>query len=231
MEHMKLYRGTRDIFPHELDHRKLSSGVYGIATYFALTKEDAEFYAQGGLSNCQVIAEYEINPTSMKILEIHSSQWNKINSIIDAKKPQQIDLKLKTDLALNEAELSPIKLVESALKNGYDAIVLKGNIEGREQLILPDNSFIIGVTGFSIKLNTSNLGNSKDQNQVNQFIEALNVHGINVSKENHYLLFHVSVNQLKEISSLLDFLHYTKYKSYLSVDFLKQEIEHYEGDE
>lgn len=222
---MKIYRGTRDFLPHHLNHRKLKDAVYGEATYFALSFEDALRYSGGGHGYCAVVTTYEINLSN--ILTISSQDWNDVSCISNASEARGISSELQKKLNLSTANLAPKNLSKIISENKFDAALLKGKFEGGEQLILPPNEIEPVIVEYEVFLGFSMLGRNKDNTQVELFIHALLKKDIKAMDNGYQIIFKLSPLKLKEITPLLEFLEYCRHHSFLSVDYEKCSTEEY----
>ena len=214
---MKFYRGTRDILPQYLNHRKLRDAVYGEATYFALNFEDARRYSSGGYGFCAIVVTYEIDLKNT--LYIADNDWEDISCISNASKPRMISDSLKLQLKLQENQLKPKDLSVIASNAQYDSVILKGNFEGGEQLILPKNDTDPSPIAFDIFIGLELLGRNSEGTQKELFIEALSNFGIKASDE--YYMIHIAVTaiQLQKILPLMNFLEYCRSTSFRSIDY------------
>lgn len=225
---LSLYRGTRDVLPQLLNHRKLNPAVYGLASYYALSHEAAEFYAQGGSSDCPVVVNYELEVPNLLI--ITPEEWAETNVISNARKARSITRDLQEKLKLEVKELAPYHLAEAAHKAGYDAVLLKGDFEGGAQLVIPDNDLMPHVLSYSFKLSTRLLGTTKEENHVEQLIEVLAAKNIKANLDGYKINLNLSSQQLSEIKDLLEFIEYYKHQNLYSIDYAKLDVEHYEDE-
>lgn len=225
---MRVYRGTRDILPHELNHRRLSPAVYGTATYYALHESDGFHYAQGGYSECQVVTTYELSLNN--VLTITDQDWSEIGVFSDAKKPIPISTRMQELLDYQQKELSPVNLAKVAQQSGYQAVLLQGVIEGGSQLVIPENEVRPEVVSYQIKMAKELCGHSKEQDSANQFIELLEQQGVSLQVSNYYLEFTLTPTQLNNLIPIFEFLKTTRRKSFYSVNFMAQTVEPYEDE-
>lgn len=226
---MRVYRGTRDILPHELDHRRLSPAVYGTATYYAIHESDGHHYAQGGYSECQVVATYEL-PLS-NVLTITDQDWQDIGVVSDAKKPLAISAKLQTLLDYQIKELIPVNLAKVAHQSGYQAVILQGVIEGGEQVVVPENEVMPEMISLQVKMAKELCGRGKAQDAALQFMNVLDKHGVSFQESHYYLEFFLTPQQLVALTPVFEFLKTTRRKSFYSVSFDSLTVEPYEDEE
>jgi hypothetical protein len=226
---MRVYRGTRDILPHDLDHRRLSPAVYGTATYYALHESDGHHYSQGGYSECQVVVTYDLPVKN--VLTITDQDWDEIGVISDAKKPLAISKKLQDHLEYQLPELIPVNLAKVAHQSGFDAVVLQGVIEGGQQVVVPENEIVPQVVSMQVKMAKDLCGYNKAKDTTTQFIKILELEGIVVTESHYYLEFTLTPGQVARLAPVFEFLKTTKRKHFYAVDFTSLKIEPYEDDE
>lgn len=226
---MRVFRGTRDILPHEVDHRRVSPAVYGAATYFALHESDGFHYAQGGYGDCQVVVTYNLPVT--KVLQITDRDWEKIGVVSDAKKPLAISHRFQELLDYQERILSPVNLAKVAKQSGFEAVVLTGHIEGGEQVVVPENEVLPEVLSYKVKMSKELCGHNKQEDTVSQFLKKLNEVGVVAAESNYYLEFSLTPSQLASLTPVFEFLKTTRRRSFYGVDFNNLSVEPYDGDE
>jgi hypothetical protein len=222
---MRIYRGTKDVFPSEIDHKRIADAVYGRGTYFGLSREVAERYLSPSSKMIQVLFHYDCNPK--KTLRLNTNDVPKLNNFVSDE-----------SLAVTEVFLEKIKLKESnfyspqlcslAVASGYDAIVLHGQVEGGEQLIIPEDSQlevipILAEVCFSCFSEPIRI--QAQEHLENDLGLKTNV----VSSSN--LLIAVSPHDLMKINDLLKFISELRNGFIYRVDFKKRAYELYEDDE
>lgn len=222
---MKVFRGTRDILPQDLNHRRLTPAVYGIATYFAINESDGFHYALGGFGDCQVVTTYNL-PIN-KIITITDQDWWNIGSLSDPKKPLQISTKIQELLEYQNHELVPVNLSKVTAQSGFEAAILTGVIEGGEQVVVPENEVTPEVISYHVKLAKSFCGRSTNQNSVKSFRQVLEDNHVLVQESQYYLEFTLTPNQLRILNPVLEFLKITKDRNCFSIDFHSLTIEPY----
>lgn len=225
---MKVYRGTRDVLPHELDHRKISPAVFGEATYFALTASAAEFYAQGGFSNCAVVTTYELPAGNFLLIQAH--EWSKIHCVADAKIALPINPSLQEKLDYQNPQLAPVHLAKVIKQSGFDGAILQGSIEGGEQIVLPDNSIHPTVLSYQVKLAKSMLGHSKVGDVVTDFKHLLNNQDIALTEDSYYFFFNLTPSQLINLTPTFELMKVLKDRYFYQINILTGEIIRYDDD-
>lgn len=129
------YRGTSGIDPKKIKDRFDGDGHFGRGTYFALTEEGARSYLD--LDNPpSYITDYSIVLKEPLIL-INKDQTSGLFNT--AKKLDLVALglaeKFKAKTLPNASHLGA-----ASLKAGYDGVILKGMIDGGDQILIPTGS-------------------------------------------------------------------------------------------
>ena len=216
---MHFFRGTKNIRPALLDHRKISNNFFGIGSYYALTFEAAERYGSGRL---QVVTKYEIEP--MNSLSISNHDIKNLDHFLPTDR-LGCTADLQKQMNLKEPYFIADQICNLASVAGFDSILVRGRVEGGEQLIIPAQSPLqVTPLGFSVRFFIFNP----------DFASALVSYlkdEWNVGVENYhgYHSFYVDKNRLEDLESLLDFLERSDFgKDCLSYNFKMRTFEFYD---
>ena len=224
---MKVFRGTRDISPAEIDHRRISQGVFGSATYFATNLSDAVMYSGGGYGDCKVVCHYELPDQDLLVIE--EGEFD-VKLVVDAKESRRINSKLKEKIDYQNSEIAPVNLAKISLQSGYTGVWLKGFVEGGEQVVIPEGSnSSISLLKMDISLSKRILGSSKIKNPITEFIQIMESIGIVVIEEDYYLKFSLNPKQSAEIEKYFNFIfNKLRGRSFYSINFNLLQVEEYE---
>ena len=224
---MKVFRGTRDISPAEIDHRKISLGVFGSATYFATNLSDAIMYSGGGYGDCKIVSHYELSERDLLVIE--EGEFD-VKIVVDAKEYRRINSKLQDKIDYQNSELAPVNLAKISIQSGYSGVWLKGFVEGGEQVVIPEESTTsISLLKMDISLSKRILGSSRIKNPISEFIQIIESMGILVIEEDYYIKFSLTPKQSEETEKYFDFIfNKIRGRSFYSIDFSLLQVEEYE---
>jgi len=132
-EKFNVYRGTSGIAPKSIKPKFDGDGHFGRGTYFAITEENARSYMDSD-NPPTVLTEYSVMLKAPLILINRDDQKSALFNTAKALDLKQLGLaeKFKAKKLERTEDLG-----QAALKAGYDGIVMKGMIEGGDQLLLP----------------------------------------------------------------------------------------------
>ena len=133
---MELFRATKDISPAEINHRWVGDAVYGKGTYFALKREVAERYLTPS-SKVKVLFHYNCEPKNTLVLS--SEDIPRLKHFVSDETLTVTD-SFARKLNKDTTEIQSPDLCNLAQEAGYDSIILRGEVEGGEQLIIPEGS-------------------------------------------------------------------------------------------
>lgn len=159
-----VFRATSGIEIDELrkNPKYEGNGDFGLGTYFALNEETARTYLDLDVQPA-VLGEYKVTG---RMLEINAKKesdfvYGKINLV---------NLGISDQLGRKELGRTD-ELGKAILDAGYDAVILKGYIDGGEQLFIPSGSRAkVSLIGYDIEEEFVNQGNLKQM-----FYEAKNI--------------------------------------------------------
>jgi hypothetical protein len=140
---IEIYRGIKDIYPDQINHRYDGEGVFGRGTYYALDERTAEEYALGayGMESYEGFAfvfTYSIKPKNALLLTPDIAEGLTQHS-------QLIELNedAAEDFGMNQT-FPRDRLGSFAHESGYDAIILESDtqdgIDGGDQMLIPPQS-------------------------------------------------------------------------------------------
>ena len=111
---LTVYRGVRDTASADIEKYFKGQGVFGEGTYYALDEETATGYALDEIYGLVLKGDLVLNNP----LELHSDEFPEIKEAL-------------TGASWVEA------LDEVCKKDGHDGVILRGEVDGGEQVLIP----------------------------------------------------------------------------------------------
>jgi len=139
----EIFRGVKDVFPSQVDHRYNGDGVFGRGTYYALQEETAEKYASGAIGlepydRFAMIFGYSVAPQNPITITP-----KKAKGLTSYAKLIELDEDFAEEHGLHES-FPRDQLGAQALGSEFDAVILlegRGQgIDGEEQMLIPKGS-------------------------------------------------------------------------------------------
>lgn len=225
---MMLYRGTRNILPHKIDHKYLGDGIYGRGTYLALHVSDAQMYAGVGFEDLSVITSYTVDLNNF--LTINSSDWEDIKNVSQSENPLKISSLLQEKLDYQNSYLAPVNLSKVVSQGGFEGVVLQGSIEGGEQVLIPQTSALIIVPkSFHVDMSIDYLGYTKDNSHREVFVNKINSSGAKCVINGSRIIINATIEQMRVLKELFTFIEdRCKHQDLYSIDFESLKVEPYD---
>lgn len=197
-----IFRGVKDVWPSQVSHRYEGDGIFGKGTYYALSENVAEEYANGGIgltpySRFALIFGYKVrakNPLKLT------------PDIVQGLTSGSTSLRFKDGSAEQfgfPSSMSREQLSSAARESGYDCIVftsedgMYNGIDGEEQMLIPKGSLLQPkVVWMDV------LFNDEDDDLAEEIAEALG--GDISSDSNNLKVTGIPLSKIKALTKMLE---------------------------